>query len=223
MDLNDLKAKIEAVLFAYGEPLTSAKLAELLEAEESLIERLMLLLRDDCEKKDRGIQLIRLENAWQFATKPQHAEVTKKALDTQRNLPLTDAALEVLAIIAYNQPVTRSFIDQVRGVDSSSTVNGLVEKNLLMEAGRMDLPGRPIAYKTTDAFLRAFGIQSLTELPPIYPENTPDDESGFYRQPDDEQPLAEDETAPPTEALSDGGFTEGEDGAAVVLNEQDDE
>lgn len=185
MEIKQLKAQLEAVLFANAEPLGTGKLADILQVEEELVQRLLLNLKDECEKEDRGIQLIRLDSGWQFATKQAMGDVVKKALDTRRNTPLTPAALEVLAIIAYNQPVSRGFIEQVRGVDSSSTVTSLVEKELIAEAGRLDLPGRPLAFRTTDVFLRAFGIESLSQLPPLHAEEgQQEDESGLYELPD---------------------------------------
>lgn len=221
-----MRAHIEAVLFAHAEPLTAARLAEILEAEEELVERLLRALADDCEAEARGVQLIRLEDAWQLATKPASGEYVKKALDTRRNAPLSAAALEILAIIAYNQPVSRAFIDQVRGVDSSSSVAGLAEKGLIAEAGRLDLPGRPIAYRTTDAFLRAFGITSLSQLPPLHSEDAPEDEAGLYALPEGLAQLdmaggedAESETA----ALRGGAFIEGEHGAAALAGAEEDE
>lgn len=214
MELKELKAHLEAVLFANAEPVTAGRLSEILEVEEALVERMLLSLRDDCEDPGRGVQLLRLETGWQYATKPQSGEMVKKALDHRRNTPLTPAALEVLAIIAYNQPVSRSFIEQVRGVDSSSTVASLVEKGLIAEAGRLDLPGRPIAFKTTDAFLRAFGIASLGELPTLHTE-TPADESALYDRGESARPLEveEDEV---TSALRGGSFIEGAGGAAEL-------
>ncbi len=213
MELKELKAHLEAVLFAYAEPATAARLADILDVEEELVERLLLNLRDDCEEDERGIQLIRLESGWQFTTKPRSGELVKTALDHRRNTPLTPAALEVLAIIAYNQPVSRSFIEQVRGVDSSSTVASLAEKGLIAEAGRLDLPGRPIAFRTTDAFLRAFGIAALSELPALHAE-APEDESGLYQHP--EEAPAEAEEGEVTHAVLGGVFIEGSGGAAVL-------
>lgn len=99
-----------------------------------------------------------------------YADFVARALDNRRNTPLSQAAMEVLSIVAYNQPVSRSFIDQIRGVDSSSAVASLISKNLICEAGRLDLPGRPVSFKTTDNFLRCFGLSSVTGLPPIYSE-----------------------------------------------------
>lgn len=183
MEIKQLKAQMEAVLFANAEPLSAGRLADILQVEEELVQRLLLMLKDECEKEERGIQLIKLESGWQFATKQAMGDVVKKALDTRRNTPLTPAALEVLAIIAYNQPVSRGFIEQVRGVDSSSTVASLVEKELITEAGRLDLPGRPLAFRTTDAFLRAFGIEALSQLPPLHAQQVQEDESALYAIP----------------------------------------
>ncbi len=170
MDLKQYTAAVEAMLFAHAEPLTSQKLADVLEIEQPVVERLLLALRDEYEKPEHGICLLQLEERWQFATKNEYGAFVKKILDTRRNVPLSPAALETLTIVAYNQPVSRSFIEQVRGVDSSSTVASLVEKGLIEEAGRMDLPGRPVSFRTTDVFLRCFGLSSLTELPPLHGE-----------------------------------------------------
>lgn len=225
MELKTLKAKLEAVLFAYAEPLPAAKLAEIVEAEPELVEKLLRALADDCNAPERGIQLIQLEGAWQLATKQAHGQVVKQALDTRRNTPLSSAALEVLAIIAYNQPVSHSFIEQVRGVDSHSTVAGLIEKGLVAEAGRLDLPGKPLAFRTTDAFLRTFGITSLNELPPLHSENAPEDESALYALPEQQGPpaewLAAAEPEEETRALRGGDFIEGVGGAAAMAGEED--
>jgi len=113
------------------------------------------------------LELRRLDSAYQLCTKPIYAGEIRRALELRRNTPLTPAALEVLAIIAYNQPVTRGFVEQVRGVDSSSVVTSLVEKGLVEEAGRLELPGRPISFRTTPAFLRCFGLDSLADLPDV--------------------------------------------------------
>lgn len=222
MVLNELKAHVEAVLFANGEPIPVSRLAEVLEVEEELLEKVLYALRDDCESSHRGVQLIRLESGWQFATKQSSSEQVKKALDHRRNTPLTPAALEVLAIIAYNQPVSRSFIEQVRGVDSSSTVSSLVEKELIAEAGRLDLPGKPIAFKTTDAFLRAFGITSLSELPALHGEVV-EDEGEMYQRPPQDPAIPQEDVSPqpPTRATRGGTFIEGEGGAAEWIGETD--
>ena len=154
MDLKQTKAAVEAMLFAHAEPVTAERLAGVLGVEEDAVSRLLLSLRDDYEAEDRGLVLLQLEDRWQLATKTAYAPYIKDIMDTRRNTPLSPAALEVLAIVAYNQPVSRSFIEQVRGVDSSSTVQTLVQKGLIEEAGRLDLPGRPVSFRTTDVFLR---------------------------------------------------------------------
>ncbi len=171
MDLVSLAAQVEAVLFASGDPMSIEKLCsalfvpkdELLGAAEMLTERYA--------SSESGIELLRLENAFQLAVKREHSQCVKMALEIKKNATLSPAAMEVLTIAAYNQPVTKSFIEHVRGVDSSSVVNSLVEKDLLCETGRLNLPGRPVAYKTTDNFLRAFGLESIKDLPEL-PERT---------------------------------------------------
>ncbi len=170
MELKQYKAAIEAMLFAHAEPIESAQLAQVLEIEQSVVEGLLNTIGDELSKEDRGLVLLKLENRWQLSTKTQYGDYIKKALDTRRNTPLSPAAMEVLAIIAYNQPVSRSFIEQVRGVDSSHTVHTLLQKGLIEEAGRLDLPGKPVSFGTTDVFLRTFGITSLSELPPLHDE-----------------------------------------------------
>lgn len=173
MELKEYKAAVEAMLFAHGEPVSSSRIAQILEIETPVVERLLETLRDDYDAGDRGLTLLQMEDRWQLATKPRFGEPVRKLLDTRRNTPLSQAALEVLAVIAYNQPVSRSFIEQVRGVDSSSTVSTLMEKGLIEEAGRLDLPGRPVSFRTTDVFLRTFGLESLTQLPPLHGDDLP--------------------------------------------------
>ena len=109
--------------------------------------------------------MLRLDDQYQMSTREEFQEAVKKALEIKKSQPLSQAAMEVLAIVAYNQPVTKSFVEQIRGVDSSSTVNTLVERGLLEEKGRLDLPGRPVSYGTTPHFLRSFGLTSIGELP----------------------------------------------------------
>ncbi len=186
MDLKEYKAAIEAMLFACAEPVSAGHLAQVLDIETEIVERLLESIRDDLQEKDRGLALLKLEDRWQLSTKTVYGDYIKAALDVRRNTPLSSAAMEVLAIIAYNQPVSRSFIEQVRGVDSSSTVQTLMQKNLIEEAGRLDLPGHPVSFKTTDAFLRTFGIASLSQLPPLHDDDCsveekqlPDEVSAF--------------------------------------------
>ncbi|MBD5093179.1 MAG: SMC-Scp complex subunit ScpB [Subdoligranulum sp.] len=170
MDLKQTKAAVEAMLFAHAEPVTAQRLAAVLEVEEDVVSRLLCALRDEYETEERGLTLLMLEDRWQLATKPAYGAYIKAILDTRRNAPLSPAALETLAVIAYNQPVSRSFIEQVRGVDSASPVQTLLQKGLIEEAGRLELPGRPIAFATTDVFLRTFGLASLAQLPPLHKE-----------------------------------------------------
>ena len=178
MELRECKASLEAMLFAYGEPLSAARMAQALESDEETITRVLRDMARDYEEKGRGLCLLQLEGEWQLATKSQYHQPVQKVLDTRRAAPLSAAAMETLAIIAYNQPVSRSFIEQVRGVDSSSSVSNLLEKGLIEEAGRLDLPGRPVSFRTTDVFLRCFGLSDLSELPDLQPpEDTEDAEA----------------------------------------------
>ena len=167
MDVNEKIAVIESILFAGGDPIELSRLAEAAGLEETETEELLSNLTDRYSESSSGIELLKLNGSYQLAAKKKYSQYIKNALEIKKNTALSPAALEVLTIVAYNQPVTKSFVEQVRGVDSSGTVNSLVEKKLLTEAGRLDLPGRPIAYKTTDAFLRAFQISSLEELPEL--------------------------------------------------------
>ncbi len=158
-------ASLEAVLFACGGPVESERLRELLCLSPEELTEATEALRALLEEADRGIQLIRVETAYQLCTKPFVAETVKRALELRKSPPLSKAALEVLAIVAYHQPVTRSFIELVRGVDSSSIVSSLCDKGLITERGCLDAPGRPTLFGTTDAFLRCFGLDSLDDLP----------------------------------------------------------
>lgn len=162
---------LEAMLFAHGEPVETARLADAMRLPAPETEAMLGRLQQRYDEEERGFSLLRFEgDRWQMTTRPYYGEMVKRILDTRRNAPLSPAALEVLAVIAYNQPVSRSFIEQVRGVDSSSTVTKLLEKGLIEEAGRLDLPGKPVAFQVTDAFLRVFGLGSLNDLPPLHSE-----------------------------------------------------
>lgn len=163
MQIDELVNFTEAALFASGEPLDKAKLSQALEIEESEVPKIVKLLND--RLADTALCVLELDGEYQMTVKSSYGSFVKKALETKRNTALSPAAMEVLTIVAYNQPVTKGFVESVRGVDSSSTVNSLVEKGLIAEAGRLDLPGRPIAYKTTSNFLRCFQLSSTTELP----------------------------------------------------------
>jgi len=168
VNLQTLKGAVEAVLFAVGEPVAADKIAEAVSGEKREVLLILRDLKEEYDRDGRGFCLLQFDDRYQLATMPAYGEAVQKALDTRRNAPLSQAALEVLAIVAYNQPVSRSFIDQIRGVDSSSPVQSLLTKNLICEAGRLDLPGRPISFKTTDNFLRCFGLPSVDSLPPVH-------------------------------------------------------
>ena len=167
MNQKKLRAAVEAMLFAYAEPIGADKLAQALQMPVSSVEPVLEELRTRYAREDSGLCLLPLNTHWQLATKTEFAECVRRVLDTRRSIPLGPAAMETLTVIAYNQPVSRAFIEQVRGVDSSSSVSGLLEKGLIEEAGRLDLPGRPVAFRTTDVFLRCFGLSSLEDLPPV--------------------------------------------------------
>lgn len=162
-------ASLEAVLFACGGPVECERLRELLSLTAEELDDAAEALRSALEEADRGIMLIKVETAYQLCTKPFVAETVKKALELRKTPPLSKAALEVLAIVAYHQPVTRTFIEMVRGVDSSSIVSNLCDKGLISERGYLDAPGRPVLFGTTDAFLRCFGLDSIRDLPEASP------------------------------------------------------
>ena len=160
-----LEKTIFAVLFAVGEPISAERIASAMDLTPSEVRALLRRISDTLEDEDFPIELQELDGQFQLTTRPRDTEVIRRVLNEKRNVPLSQAALEVLAAVAYNQPVTRAYIEQVRGIDSSGIVTSLVEKGLLEEAGRLELPGRPIAYRTTAAFLRTFGLGSLEDLP----------------------------------------------------------
>jgi len=162
-----LTAVIEAILFASGEPMSISKLSAAVNAPKSEVSAALEQLRNRYEDEDCGLSLLRLDDSYQIAAKTRYADYIRTAAEIKRQTPLSAAAMEVLAIISYNQPVSKSFVEQVRGIDSGSVVNTLAERGLIEEAGRLDLPGRPIAYRTTDVFLRSFGLSRLSELPPL--------------------------------------------------------
>lgn len=168
MEEKHLKAALEAMLFAHGDAVSAQRLAEVLETSKETVERCLAEMQLEYDKETRGITLIRVEDRWQLSTKNAYGALVRAVLDKSRNTPLSQAALEVLAVIAYNQPVSRSFVEQVRGVDSTAVIHTLLQRGLIEEAGRMDLPGKPLAFATTDAFLRVFGLENLGQLPPLH-------------------------------------------------------
>lgn len=167
MTEKEYRSSIEAILFAAGDPVELKRLAETLELPESAVQTQMDILIDEYNNAERGVTIIRLLDSYQMVSVKKYAPQVRKAMDLRRNIPLSQAAMEVLAVIAYNQPVTKSFVEQVRGVDCSGVIGSLTTKGLIEERGRLELPGRPLLYGTTDHFLRCFSISSLSELPAI--------------------------------------------------------
>lgn len=153
---NNIIAKLEAMLFASGEPVEAARLAEVLELDIESVTKMLAHLGDLYDDRHSGICLVRIDGKYQLCTREEYGDDVRALLEIKKNTPLSQAAFEVLAIIAYNKTVTKSFIEQIRGVDCSGSVANLVQKGLIEEKGRLDLPGRPLVYGTTDRFLRCF-------------------------------------------------------------------
>lgn len=164
---NKLISTLEAMLFAAGDPVEVSKLTEVLDIDEETIEKMLGHLSAQYDERGAGLMLIRVDNKYQICTREAYSEEVRKLMEIKKNTPLSNAAFEVLAIVAYNKTVTRSFIEQVRGVDCSGPVSSLVQKGLIEEKGRLDLPGRPLIYGTTDRFLRCFSLNSLDDLPEL--------------------------------------------------------
>ena len=167
MEINDLPGALESILFAAGAPVSEAKIAEALELPEETVESALTALADKYSFERRGLRIVRLDHDWQMTTSGEYASEVRRALELRKPPALSKAALEVLSIIAYYQPVTRAYIEQIRGVDSSNTVGILAERGLIEDCGCLDLPGRPRIFRTTPAFLRTFGLSSIDEMPEL--------------------------------------------------------
>lgn len=170
-EIDTLECKIEAILFAAGDAVEIKRLAQVLGVERDAVLLALQALGDLYDFARRGIMLARMDEKVQLCSRPDYADYIRRATESRRPPSLGAAALEVLSIVAYRQPVTRAFIEQLRGVDSSGTVASLVDKGLIEECGRLDVPGRPVLFRTTDVFLRTFSIVSLEQLPSL-PELT---------------------------------------------------
>lgn len=188
--MSELTSAFEAVLFSGGEPQSIDRFSQVFDITPEKVVKVMEALEKRLNEQKSGLELLRLDNTYQLATKAEYADYIKKMFDIRRRTPLSPAALEVLAVVAYNQPVTKSFIEQVRGVDCSGVITTLVEKGLIEERGRLELPGKPLLYGTTKNFLRCFGINDLSELPPL-PKNENAEESTAEQIPLDEETAAE--------------------------------
>lgn len=167
MESHDIERAIEAILFVSGEPVKQARIAAVLGVDEFHIDAAANRLRDGYSFERRGIRLVKLEDTLQLCSSPDYADFIRRALEARKPPQLSQPALEVLSIIAYFGPVTRAYVEQIRGVDSTYTVGLLQERGLIESYGRLDAPGRPMLYKTTHNFLRTFGMQSLKDLPEL--------------------------------------------------------
>lgn len=193
MNSNKVMASLEAMLFAAGDPVEPAKLAEVLDIDVENVIKILGHLEAMYDEKDSGLRLIRVDGKYQLCTREEYSDEVRGLLEIKKNTPLSQAAFEVLAIVAYNKTVTRSFIEQIRGVDCSGSISSLVQKGLIEEKGRLDLPGRPLVYGTTDRFLRCFSLNSLDDLPdlPEDSEEKDDSQTSLFEddKPDDKSDL----------------------------------
>lgn len=165
MDLKEIESAMEGILFAAGEPVGVERICLALEIDRATADAVAQKLMDAYSYERRGIRLIKLDSSYQLCSAPEYAELIRKTFESRRPAKLSPPALEVLSVIAYYQPTTRAYVDQIRGVDSSYTVSLLLDRELIEECGRLAVPGRPILYRTTTTFLRSFGLSSLEELP----------------------------------------------------------
>ena len=165
LDMKEIESAIEGILFAAGEPVHVDRICVALELDRPTAERVLQKLMDYYSFERRGIRMLRIEDSWQLCSAPDYADIIRKAFEIRKPAKLSQPALEVLTIIAYYQPTTRAFVDQIRGVDSSYTMTLLQDRKLIEECGRLQVPGRPHLYRTTKQFLRAFHLNSLEDLP----------------------------------------------------------
>ena len=166
-EMKEIEAAVEGILFASGEPVHIDRICLAAELDRPTAELVLQKLMDYYSFERRGMRLLRLEDSWQLCSAPEYADVIRRAFEIRKPAKLSQPALEVLTIIAYYQPTTRAYVDQIRGVDSAYTVGLLLERELIEESGRLAVPGRPILYRTTRNFLRSFGLSSLEELPEL--------------------------------------------------------
>ena len=165
MDMREIESAMEAILFASGEPVHVDRFCVALELDRPTAEQVLQKLMDAYAYERRGIRLLHLEDSWQLCSAPDYGEAVRRAFEIRKPAKLSQPALEVLTIIAYYQPTTRAYVDQIRGVDSAYTIGLLLERKLIEECGRLQVPGRPHLYRTTRNFLRAFHLSSLEDLP----------------------------------------------------------
>lgn len=167
MERKEIESAVEAILFASGEPVQIKRLCAALELARPAVERALKDLGDHYAFERRGIRLVQMDDCWQLCSAPEFGDAVHRALEVRKPAKLSQPALEALTIIAYYQPTTRAYVDQIRGVDSSYTMSLLLNRDLIEECGRLQVPGRPRQYRTTQNFLRSFHIKTLDELPPL--------------------------------------------------------
>ena len=165
LEMREIEAAVEGILFASGEPVHIDRICVAMEMDRATVELVLQKLADHYSYERRGVRLLRMDESYQLCSAPDYADYIRKAFEIRKPARLSQPALEVLTIIAYYQPTTRSYVDQIRGVDSSYTVGLLLDRHLIEECGRLQVPGRPRLYRTTKAFLRAFHLNSLDDLP----------------------------------------------------------
>ena len=165
LEMKDIEAAVEGILFASGEPVAVDRICVALNMDRPTVELVLQHLQDYYSYERRGMRLVRMEDSWQLCSAPEYGDQIRKAFEIRKPAKLSQPALEVLTIIAYYQPTTRAYVDQIRGVDSAYTVGLLLDRHLIEECGRLQVPGRPRLYRTTKAFLRAFHLNSLEDLP----------------------------------------------------------
>lgn len=191
MDIKEIEAVIEGLLFAAGDPLPLQKLADILEMDRKTTRLILSNMSASLQNSKRGIILRELDECYQLCTRPEHVEYIRRLVEPRQKQALSQAAFETLSIVAYNQPVTRARIEMIRGVNSDSAISRLIERNLIKEAGRLDSPGKPMIYETTEEFLRSFGFKSTNDLPIIELE---------AMLPTEEQPAVNSDTASASDA-----------------------
>ncbi|MCX7714640.1 MAG: SMC-Scp complex subunit ScpB [Clostridia bacterium] len=167
MTAKQLQCAIEAILFAAGEAVKISVMAKSLGVSKEMVREAVALLRYEYDTQERGLMIIDIDDGYQICSRPMYYQYIREILGEQRRQALSNAAMETLAIIAYKQPVTRGQIEHIRGVNSDGAINRLLERGLIDEAGRLDAPGRPVLYETTQVFLRCFGLKTVKDLPPI--------------------------------------------------------
>ena len=167
MEMKEIESAVEGILFASGEPVQTDRICVALEMDRPTVEQVLQKLMDYYAYERRGVRLLHMEDTWQMCSAPDYADVIRKAFEIRKPAKLSQPALEVLTIIAYYQPTTRAYVDQIRGVDSAYTISLLLDRKLIEECGRLQVPGRPHLYRTTKQFLRAFHLTSLDDLPEL--------------------------------------------------------